>query len=64
MFSTVVLPAPFGPITLVISPGFATKLTSFAAVMPPKEIPMPLTTSSARAEAAARNGFTSAAEPR
>ena len=39
MFSTVVLPAPFGPITLVILPGSAMKLTPVAALMPPNAMP-------------------------
>ena len=36
MFSTVVLPAPFGPIRLVTSPERAVKETPVAAFTPPK----------------------------
>src|SRR6185295_10180031 len=39
MLSTVVLPAPFGPIRLVTAPGFASSAMSCAARMPPKAMP-------------------------
>src|SRR3981081_2605218 len=39
MLSTVVLPAPFGPMMLVIRPGSARKLTPLAALMPPNAMP-------------------------
>ena len=43
MLSTVVLPAPFGPIRLVTSPGAASNETSWTAFTPPKVIPRFLT---------------------
>jgi hypothetical protein len=36
--NTVVLPAPFGPISAVISPWFAVNETSFTAVRPPNRM--------------------------
>ena len=57
MLSTVVLPAPLGPITLVTIPGFASKLTPFAARMPPNAMPTSRTTRSRRV-AGFRKAFT------
>ena len=51
MLSTVVLPAPFGPITLVTLPGAAVKVTSVAALMPPKAMPRSRTSSAPGAAA-------------
>jgi hypothetical protein len=42
---TVVLPAPFGPMTLVIWPGCAAKLRLVAAFIPPKAMLTPDTSS-------------------
>src|SRR5882672_7549416 len=52
---TVVLPAPFGPITLVMRPGSPTKLTFEAALIPPNDMLMPRTTSAYGAAWLARN---------
>src|SRR5207244_2861877 len=43
--SAVLLPAPFGPITLVIAPDFASKVRSLTARTPPKFTDRPLTDS-------------------
>src|SRR5574340_1434470 len=48
---SVVLPAPFGPMSPQIAPGATEKLTSSSAVTPPKRIVRPATRSSARAPA-------------
>src|SRR5215467_11510877 len=59
MLSTVVLPAPLGPITLVTLPGGAVKVTADAALMPPKLMPTSCTASSTGGPCGARNAATS-----
>ena len=49
MLSTVVLPAPFGPMMLVTAPGSAVTETPSAARMPPKLMPIPVITRGAPA---------------
>lgn len=43
MFNSVVLPAPFGPITPTISPAFTSKLKLVIATNPPKRLVAPAT---------------------
>src|SRR5437016_1913169 len=47
MLKTVVLPAPFGPISEVSDPSVTSKLTASTARTPPKDLPSPLTSRSA-----------------
>ena len=54
-FNTVVLPAPFGPIRLVMKPARAVKVRASTARSPPNDTPSPVTTSEASAPRSARH---------
>ena len=58
-FSSVVLPAPFGPMTLVMAPGRAVKPTPSTAFNPPKATESPLTSSAAGAAAGGKGAAAS-----